>query len=722
MLHPKTRPICLYLLLLALLVIFGCGGGGSDETLPSALSSSHSSASETKESPSGSEIVSNDQSPIGQSSDTALSGQESPIESSTSATLGTSVESIEPSVGTSAETSAESSAQSEASSGAESSEVSTEPAEVDQTASKVTAATECLTDGQTSVIITVTPIDLAGQQMGKGLAVQITASTGNFTGPVMDRGDGNYQRALVYEARILDITISAKVNNVALKQQPQILFRPKANLLGGTGGCPLKKKLDVVLLDAVSGDPIKGGIVMAGPKYQTPFEGNTAITDQNGKASLSNDALLGPMVVTVGASGYQIVTFTAFNASELVMPLQPVLQNIPERYTVKGNIANYEDNTNDVYCGFATPRMDAERFFSFTKESILAPQTKMQIGSLPIDAPGNFVCPKQSVTFGIAKTTLTKDYQMEFLPQNTEITVIAGTLPTSVVWDLAQKQFSGSASEGDMMQIAFGKLSYDSFRISDEVDLPPEQLALNVKNPRPLTMDFNVTVNADFPGLYGVVDHFVYNDDLSRIYLVGLGMTQENGKVTMPSMDLAGGFENYRTGAMASFWDFTDWTEKKSGVIQLDLASTKEPLTLDNFFKLIPNLTASGSNFSMGKVYDEDENDPNLPYFTRASIQKYFDVPGSYLIDGPERIYVDLWTFYLPAAQLTWEMPTLPTKEQLAQAPDALPTQLPLRLITRVSALEGLLRFDLNNYAFSAYNSNFTRFSEDAIPYTPPSK
>ncbi len=138
------------------------------------------------------------------------------------------------------------------------------------------------------------------------------------------------------------ITISAPAcdksssNSIAPQEEEPIFF---PEVFGDIGGKSLNGNLSVQVIDGASFLPLQGALVMVGPKKNSPFFNNTALTDPNGEVSFSSSLLKGEQVVTAVAEGYQAFTFCNIASSEVTFVLQP--KNLPEDLpTVSGTIHN----------------------------------------------------------------------------------------------------------------------------------------------------------------------------------------------------------------------------------------------------------------------------------------------------------------------------------------------------------------------------------------------
>jgi subtilisin family serine protease len=113
---------------------------------------------------------------------------------------------------------------------------------VDADRSSVGVSLDALPPGEGITTVSVTPRDSSGRPVGPGRSVDISVSAGQPAGPVVDAGQGRYQRAIVAHATRGQVgAVSATVDGVALAAHPNIYYVWSRDEIGRQlspgGGC-----------------------------------------------------------------------------------------------------------------------------------------------------------------------------------------------------------------------------------------------------------------------------------------------------------------------------------------------------------------------------------------------------------------------------------------------------------------------------------------------------
>jgi subtilisin family serine protease len=113
---------------------------------------------------------------------------------------------------------------------------------VDAGRSSVGVSLDALPPGEGITTVSVTPRDSTGRAVGPGRSVDISVSAGEPAGPVVDAGEGRYQRAIVAHATRGQIgVVSATVDGLALSAHPNIYYVWSRDEIGrqfsAGGGC-----------------------------------------------------------------------------------------------------------------------------------------------------------------------------------------------------------------------------------------------------------------------------------------------------------------------------------------------------------------------------------------------------------------------------------------------------------------------------------------------------
>jgi hypothetical protein len=273
--------------------------------------------------------------------------------------------------------------------------------------SPVTVSSACLTNGSgAQLAVKVMLFDTNAVPLaGATVTIQSTAGT---VGPVQSSGN-LYWAILTAPGSGTSAQITVIADGQPLVQQPTIaLASPFTDATGGSGGCPQDGNLRVRVLDE-TGSPLAGASVLVGSSEQSnvlvttygapPDGGTTAVTDAQGYAVFRDfgDTLAGPVTVTAGATDRRYLTFDAVDASDFVLPLQPIVSTTATG-TLSGDVTGISSSSN-VEVGGVLGDVTLDTLASFDLNSLLADNTCYNGGSLVgnVSVPNNVFIPSQTV-------------------------------------------------------------------------------------------------------------------------------------------------------------------------------------------------------------------------------------------------------------------------------------------------------------------------------------
>lgn len=181
-------------------------------------------------------------------------------------------------------------------------------------------------------VIRIDPIEgsVAGNTLvsvlGRGFTGTVGVSFDSVPGLVPQLENGSVISARTQPANTgrADVRVDTSRGGVTLEDAYEF-YDPRI-ITGGVWGGPIEGSVNVGVLDSNSGQPLPGIVVQLGydadPRY-------TAITDENGLATISWPEVRGPHTVTVGQNQVEHVTFVEVNARNITAYAAPYPMSQP---------------------------------------------------------------------------------------------------------------------------------------------------------------------------------------------------------------------------------------------------------------------------------------------------------------------------------------------------------------------------------------------------------
>jgi len=332
--------------------------------------------------------------------------------------------------------------------------------------SPVVASSACLTNGTgAQAAIQVTLFDTGAAPLAG--ATVVMGTTAGTLGAVQSSGNV-YWATLTAPASGTSAEVTVTANGEQLATQPTItLADPLTDTAGGVGGCAQDGNLRVRVVDDL-GLPIMGASVLVGDSevanaYVTtaggPADGATsATTDVSGYATFRDfgTTLAGPVTVTAGATSRQYVTIAGADASDVVLPLKPIVAT-GSTGTLSGDVNSISASSN-VEVGVVLGDVTLDTLASFNLNSLLADSACYTAGSLGSFAvPGNVYIPNQTVIIiGIPK----KPYITAPLPfGQRRVVSLGGNVPVAALT-------GGGGIAAALTQLTFTNITAQTLNIS----------------------------------------------------------------------------------------------------------------------------------------------------------------------------------------------------------------------------------------------------------------
>jgi len=332
--------------------------------------------------------------------------------------------------------------------------------------SPVVSTSACLTNGTgAQAAIQVTLSDTGAAPL-PGATVVMNTTAGTLSAV---QSSGNvYWATLTAPASGTSAQVTVTANGEQLTTQPTItLAAPLTETTGGTGGCAQDGNLRVRVVDDL-GLPIMGASVLVGQSevanayvttFNSPADGTTsATTDVSGYATFRDfgATLSGAVTVTAGATGRQYVTVAGANASDVVLPLKPIVAT-GSTGTLTGDVNSISASSN-VEVGVVLGDVTLDTLASFNLNSLLADSSCYTAGSLGSFAvPGNVYIPNQTVIIiGIPK----KPYITAPLPfGQRRVVSLGGNVPVGALT-------GGGGIAAALTQLTFTNITAQTLNIS----------------------------------------------------------------------------------------------------------------------------------------------------------------------------------------------------------------------------------------------------------------
>jgi hypothetical protein len=120
------------------------------------------------------------------------------------------------------------------------------------------------------------------------------------------------------------------------------LAEPRLIAGGGIGDGAIDGRVNLHVIDSDTDAPIAGAEVQIGEPGETP---KTGVTDSSGLFSLDDDALVGPVTITVVAGDYTVATWFGADGANVTMPLDTDRTPAVPQATLRGTIADWDTLT-----------------------------------------------------------------------------------------------------------------------------------------------------------------------------------------------------------------------------------------------------------------------------------------------------------------------------------------------------------------------------------------
>jgi hypothetical protein len=333
------------------------------------------------------------------------------------------------------------------------------------TSSPVISTSACLTNGTgAQAAIEVTLFD--GMSAPLPGATVVMSTTAGTLGAVQSSGNV-YWATLTAPASGTSAQVTVTANGQQLLTQPTItLAAPLTDTTGGAGGCTQDGNLRVRVVDEL-GLPIMGASVLVGQSellntyvttFGSPADGATsATTDVSGYAVFRDfgTTLSGPVTVTAGATSRQYVTIADANASDVVLPLKPIVASVPTG-TLAGSVSGIASSSN-VRVGVVLGDVTLDALASFDLTSLLADSTcySSSVGNFPI--PNNVYIPNQTILLFVNLSE--KTYVSAPLPfGQRRVITLGGNIPVAAL--------TGGNIAGAISQLSFTNITGQTFNIN----------------------------------------------------------------------------------------------------------------------------------------------------------------------------------------------------------------------------------------------------------------
>ena len=562
--------------------------------------------------------------------------------------------------------------------------------------SPVSATSLCLTTGTGAVA--AVRVDLQDLSAGpiSGATVTIDSPAAAWSGPVVESSalPGTYFRMLPAPAApgSATVTVTAATGSGGCSTAPATLngsvtIQFVGPATANTGGCsPLDGNLRVKVTAAEDGSAVAGAYVMVGAAEAAVFDddfenvlagsptlNNTGTTDANGIIEFADlgTALDGPRMVTVGYDNRSYLTLVDADASDLVLPIEPIVgpparSQIDGRLT--GSITSGGNNILDV--GMVLTEFDIADLARFKLESMIAQEEDCWLaadhwlaGEFWVEMPVNLYIPQQQESYLGPLTIFEHRYKTIPIPDGSvdhHIVGLHGTAPWDQVSDLL---IGGSGGLGDVIPLLdvydIGVITRTINGDQSGVDIDMntslnENVNCTIAN-KPAGSDSLCLALGDWNGTTGDGPMFIMG---FRQLIAGQGM--------ITSVPAQGDFSGigYLGLGVAAFLDASDWRgHATSGVIDRTGTSfdgSGGTLTFNDFMDITEliraNRTYSWDSVDMGTNAHYTEHDLDLVTFI-----EYVPSPGNCDSSTTEDIWRSTyWKILTPAATLGFTLPDLP--------------------------------------------------------------
>jgi hypothetical protein len=607
--------------------------------------------------------------------------------------------------------------------------------------SPVASTSACLTnDTGAQAAIQVTLFDtMAAPLPGATVVMNTTAGTLSAV-----QSSGNlYWATLTAPASGVSATVSVTANGTPLTTTPTItLASPLTDTTGGAGGCAQDGNLRVRVVNDL-GLPIMGASVLVGDsellnQYVTTFNSSadgatSATTDVSGYATFRDfgATLSGPVTVTAGAASRQYVTIASANASDVVLPLKPIVPSVSTG-TLTGNVSGISSSSN-VEVGVVLGDVTLDTLASFNLTALLADNACYMSPVGNFNVPNNVYIPAQTVIIiGIPQ----KSYVSAALPfGQRRIITLGGNVPV------------GALTGGGGIAAALTQLTFTNITANTQTISTPGPTALN-----PTVSSYGSTTACTATGAPGT-DAFCiaamdWDGNTTPTHTVGEGplgvFSFKAGAATGGNVNLTA--VNYKSKTAGAPNPFTA-VGHMGATVSLFLDQTTAPPATGRGVSVIlkrdfPSDTLP-STFAYGAMYPIRAHSQtgrtltlDVPaglgtaQYVKHSLSQVISVvySGCAANDSTRTTSNPLWDVYTPVGSASVTLPTLPASFPRATLSGNLPglidptataedDEISWTATTIREGLNGSFSYDqLRMTGFRKYGTNFTTNSADFVP------
>jgi hypothetical protein len=171
--------------------------------------------------------------------------------------------------------------------------------------------------------------------------------------------------------------------------------------LGGTGGGTIAGSVHVRVVHAGTTDPVGGAFVMLGTMPGAYFPANYGFASPDGEITFSSAALHGPIMVTATAPGHRAFTIDGIDASDLVLPLSPLANDVP-LYDVGDAVSGIDVNNGAFHYGdgnldmaLVLPALQMGDLLTFDAAGFFGAPDTIDVLGTAVAVPSNCYIPQQ---------------------------------------------------------------------------------------------------------------------------------------------------------------------------------------------------------------------------------------------------------------------------------------------------------------------------------------
>ncbi|MBM3957183.1 MAG: hypothetical protein FJ313_03940, partial [Gemmatimonadetes bacterium] len=374
--------------------------------------------------------------------------------------------------------------------------------------------------------------------------------------------------------------------------------------------------------------------------------------DEAGAIQFAHPNLHGTVMVTAGAAGCRFSTLTEVNASDIVLPLRPILTSAAA-YEVGDYVSGIDVNNGMFHAGdgnvdmaFVMPSLQVEALMSFDLAGMMGPPEVIEILGEQFEVPSNVFIPQQWELF----VEIIKDHYYLYLPAGGHtLTAMSGRIPLDALLgggDITQLLPLIDWRETDILPINVSGNMYNADLYVDP-DLH-DTVTMNLANVPPGSTTWCFSAG-DLDNLAG----------LGRVIPLGLnsfacagGGGACAGAVSLSTTAATGEFSGMGYFAAAA----VDLTDTDDALVILDRARRPQTYTtnMTSFFRLLE------LGYDLGEFFWSDAGNPGIG---SPPVHLHMARLGS---TASEEIY---WEFMIPGERLSFFVPKLPAAAPPSPAP-----------------------------------------------------